>query len=239
MSQEYSVDLFKEIAFDLKIFARLNGMELDKEVVSNLESAEFPHSLVIPLKDKEIDEVIDMATKSLKELGDAYRNDNSELIDMVAGEFAGIYLNRKYDISPDESVWLDESGLARQASMINIQEIYSKHNLKSADWKNRTEDNLSLQLEFIAHLFENGKNPENLIEVADFMDNHLLIWLKEFAVAIFNRCKSEFYASIVILTYVYCDSLRDVLAEILDKPKKILSVDEARNKLSKSDKKCS
>lgn len=239
MSQEYSVDLFKEIAFDLKIFARLNGMELDEEVILNLDKAEFPDSLVISLKDKEdMNEILKMATKSLKELSDAYKNNNTNLIDLAAAEFAAIYLNKKYDVSPDESVWLDEGGLVRQASMINIQEIYSKYNLKSANWQNISEDNLSLQLEFLAHLIENGKNPENLIEVAEFMDSHLLIWLKDFAVAIFNRCESEFYASMLILTYVYCDSLRDILAEILDKPKKILSVDEAVHKLSKSNKKC-
>lgn len=238
MNQEYSVDLFKEIAFDLKVFARLSGIELDREVILNLYKAEFPNSLVISLENKDINEVLQMAIKSLKELSDAYENNDTRIIDLAAAEFAAIYLNKKYDVSPDESVWLDEGGLIRQASMIDIQEIYSKHNLKSANLKHRSEDNLSLQLEFIAHLIENGKNPENLIEVADFMDNHLLIWIKDFAVSIFNRCESEFYASILILTYVYCDSLRDILAEILDKPKNILSVDEAAHKLSKSNKKC-
>lgn len=120
MNQEYSVDLFKEIAFDLKVFARLSGIELDREVILNLYKAEFPNSLVISLENKDINEVLQMAIKSLKELSDAYENNDTRIIDLAAAEFAAIYLNKKYDVSPDESVWLDEGGLIRQADRKSV-----------------------------------------------------------------------------------------------------------------------
>ncbi len=239
MSKEYDIDLLQEIAFDLKIFARLSAKELDKDVIYNLHKAEFPESLVIPLKDDDIDEIHLMTKKSLNDLYQAYEKSDSLVVDLAAAEFAAIYLNNKYDVSPCESVWLDENGLVRQGAMLEIQDIYAKYNLKSANWNSISEDNLSLQLEFMAYLIENGQSPDNLVELCDFMDNHILVWLKDFAAAIFTRCESEFYASIIALTYVYCNNLRDVLSEILNKPKNVLSIEDAKNKLLKLNKKCS
>lgn len=235
---KYNIDLLQEIAFDLKIFARLTAKELDRDVISNLYKAEFPQSLVLPLKDTDIEEILSMTKKSLKELYEAYENGEQKRVDLAAADFAAIYLNNQYDVSPNESAWFDEDGLVRQGAMIEIQDIYRKHNLKSADWDSVTEDNISLQLEFIAYLMENGQSPENLIELCDFMDNHILVWLGEFAGAVFSRCENEFYASTIALTYVYCNNLRDVLAEILDKPKNVLTLEDAKRQLLKANKKC-
>ena len=51
-------------------------------------------------------------------------------------------------------------------------------------------------------------------DAAIFMDEHLLLWLADFSHLVMQRCATDFYASIAVLTYAYIDQLRDVLVGV-------------------------
>ena len=48
------------------------------------------------------------------------------------------------------------------------------------------------------------------------MDEHLLLWLSDFTTLVSQRCSTDFYASIAVLTNAYIQELRDMLAEITE-----------------------
>jgi len=48
------------------------------------------------------------------------------------------------------------------------------------------------------------------------MDEHLLLWVSDFCNLVSQRCSTDFYASVMVLTNAYIQELRDVLAEITE-----------------------
>jgi len=140
------------------------------------------------------------------------------VLDQLAADYADIYLTHGYGASPHESVWLDEDHLMRQEPMFQVRAWYARHGLTTGDWRNRPDDHLALQLQFLAHLFalEQG---DTLAEAARFMDEHLLRWLPRFARRVAERCRTLFFAALALLTDAYCEELRELLALILAEPR--------------------
>jgi len=222
-------EFLKELAFDIRLFSRLAKKELDKESIEALKNSNFPLSLCLDLNDEPIANNFNDMKSYLEKL-------DLDNIDELLAEYAAIFLNNRYDVCADESAWIDEDGLIMQSSTLEIRKIYEKYNLKT-DNKNISEDNLSNQLEFIAYLFDNGAEVTNLYEVCDFMDKHLLVWFGEFSTAIYQRCENDFYASTIALNYIYMVKIRELLADILNKPVNILELKKAQDK-AKAKKAC-
>jgi TorA maturation chaperone TorD len=152
--------------------------------------------------------------------------DQAEL-DTLAADFASIYLTYGYRASPYESVWRDEEQLERQVPMFEIGALYRQHGLVVANRQTMPDDHISLQLEFIAYLCEHAASEADLQAAADFMDQHLLLWIEDFAHCIAARCETLFYAGLVALTASYVDTLRDCLAHITGQPRPDLTALEA------------
>ena len=51
------------------------------------------------------------------------------------------------------------------------------------------------------------------------LDHHLLRWLPDFATRVSVRCDTEFYAALFLLTHVWCEQLRDLIALHLGEPR--------------------
>jgi putative dimethyl sulfoxide reductase chaperone len=67
-------------------------------------------------------------------------------INELAADYAAIYLNNSLGAWPCESVWLDDDHLACQQPMFELRKIYAAAGFKVADWRNRFDDHLVLQL---------------------------------------------------------------------------------------------
>lgn len=145
------------------------------------------------------------------------RIDNATL-DELAADYADIYLTHAYRASPYESVWLDEDNLMSQEPMFQVRAWYVRYGLTAANWRLRPDDHLSLQLQFIAHLFAQTTG-NTLSDAAQFMDEHLLRWLPQFSQRVATRCQTAYFAAIALLTVAYCDEVRELLANLLDKPR--------------------
>ncbi len=143
---------------------------------------------------------------------------DQSVLDQLAADYADIYLTHGYGASPHESVWLDEDHLMRQEPMFQVRAWYARHGLTAGDWRNRPDDHLALQLQFLAHLFAPERG-DTLAEAARFMDEHLLRWLPRFARRVAERCRTLFFAALALLTDAYCEELRDLLAQILAEPR--------------------
>jgi TorA maturation chaperone TorD len=140
-------------------------------------------------------------------------------LDILAAEYADIYLNYAFDASPCESVWLDEDGLIMQEPMFQIRGWYQRHGLAVANWRLRTDDHLVNQLQFVAFLLEGEANPVRLEEVARFLDEHPLRWIGAFAERVASRCRTRYYAGLASLTAAYLEEFRDLAARVLGHPR--------------------
>ena len=196
----------KAVALDLRLFAFLHGQEIDKEAFLELKAHPFGYRMALEPAGKTAQEalaVIDRGWAVLEEQG------VQSAIDELGADYASIYLTYKLRASPSESVWFDDDHLMRQDPMFDIRDWYERYGLKSADWSRRSEDHLSLQLEFIARLMENPAT--GLEQAAQFLDEHLLRWIGEFAARVSSRCATPFYAGFAPLTACYLEDMRDVI----------------------------
>ncbi len=206
-------NLRNRVADDLRIIASLHDREPDNNFINDLKKIDFPFCLTIIPDSGPGAEAVKLLQQSLIEFPNVI--DNNTLNDLAA-DYASIYLNHNISASPQESVWIDEDSLVCQESMFQIRDCYEKYDLTIPDWRLRSEDHLVYQLQFIAWLSAHDNDLETLQKMAQFMDNHLLRWLGNFAERVLVRCDTQYFAGTAALSAAYCEELRDIIAEILD-----------------------
>ena len=207
--------LFEALALDIRWLARLHGRELDAPMCRHLFSEAFPENLVL-LLDGESVQALELVRDALRELGG---DPKPEALEILAADYAGIYLSYAFRAAPNESVWIDEDQLAMQGPMFEVRKWMGRHGLTVANWRLRPEDHLVHELEFLAYLLETGAGAENFSEAADFMDRHLLRWAGAFCRRVAARCETSFYAGLNALTGHYLEQVRDLLAEVTGRPR--------------------
>ena len=199
-----------EMAKELRTLAALHAAEVDAEVLRRLCEVGYPSESVLPIDDDGSRRAVDLMCRAVSELRDA----TSRQIDELAVDYAAIYLTGALHLSPNESAWLDEDHLERQQPMFEVRAWYERYGLRAADWRCRPEDNLSLQLVFIATLLELPDEQAAMNEVATFMDQHLLRWLDSFCGGVAARCSTKFYGALALYTGSMTRTLRAVIAEL-------------------------
>lgn len=201
------------IALDLVTLARLHDRELDSHTIVSLKKDGFPGSLAFHLESTQAREAIELTIAGIEAMTTA-----PEYIDELAADFAAIYLTHGMGASPCESVWLDEDGLVMQEPMFSVRESYARAGLMVPDWRQRPDDHLVFQLQFVSTLMEQA-SASAVADAARFLDDHTLRWLHDFAARVAQRAATPFYAGLSMLTSVYLEELREVMVQVLDEPR--------------------
>ncbi len=204
------------VAEDLLGFAVLHGREPTVQLIADLRRAAFPDGLALRLSSARRREAATLMSQAIEALPDPL---DDEQLDGLSVAFADIYLTHRCRASPYESVWLDKDNLERQEPMFRVRAYYQRHGLQSENWRERADDHVVLQLQFVAHLLKNADDEARLREVAQFLDEHLLRWIGGFAVTVAANCGSSFFVGLALLTAAYVEELRDLLALLLDEPR--------------------
>ena len=204
------------VAGDLRLLAHLHDRELDGATLSALHSDAFPDHLALLLEGEPARAAMDLLRAALNTLEG---NADAEIMDLLAVDYAAIYLNHTLRAAPNESVWIDEEELAMQAPMFEVREWMARHGLTVPNWRVRPEDHLVHELEFLACILESEPTGEALAESADFLDRHLLRWVPDFSRRVAARCETPFYAGLHALTGCYLDEVRDLLVEMTGVPR--------------------
>lgn len=211
------LELFcKMVAEDLMLLATLHDAEPDGILIRELKYQKFPSCLAWLSEAEAGRESAALIEHALSSLPDT---PEKAILDELAADYAGIYLNHAIGVSPEESVWLDEDSLMCQESMFQVRGWYESYGLGIPDWRLRPDDHLVYELQFIAHMLTRDNRVETLGLAARFMDEHLLRWLGHFAERVIARCDTPYFAGIAAITAAYCEELRDILAEIVQEPR--------------------
>jgi TorA maturation chaperone TorD len=222
-----SRELAEALAEDAEALATLHDRELTAETIAALRGVGFPANLgLLPIDER--------ARQTWRMMAEALpREVDAAMLDRLAADYAAIYLTGAYGASPCESVWLDDDHLACQAPMFALRKLYAEAGLAAADWRKRPDDHLVLQLLYLAHALRRVEGPDELRRLAAMMDEHLLRWLPDFAECVSARCEQPFFAVLAGLTFVWCEQLRDLLAERLVEPRPTREEIEARARPSR------
>ncbi|MDT3736216.1 MAG: molecular chaperone TorD family protein [Denitratisoma sp.] len=213
MSGELSRELAEALAEDAEALAALHDRELTRGTIAALREVGFPANLgLLPANERGRQTWRMMAAALPREADPA-------TLDRLAADYAAIYLTGAYGASPCESVWLDDDHLACQGPMFALRQLYAAAGLAAENWRKRPDDHLVLQLLYLAHAVRRAAGPDDLRRLAAMMDEHLLRWLPDFAERVSVRCEQPFFAVLAGLTLLWCEQLRDLLAERLGEPR--------------------
>ncbi|MES9944347.1 MAG: molecular chaperone TorD family protein [Candidatus Thiodiazotropha sp.] len=215
-NDEQITSFFLAVADDLQMFVQLHAKEPDTELLEALVSCGFPNSLGLKLVSEEGNIATQFMARVVETLPETF---DDEFLDMLAADFADIYLNHSLQASPLESVWIDEEKLTCQVSMFQVRAWYENYGLMAENWRIRPDDDLVLQLQFISHLFSIADPLKQLEAIARFMDEHLLRWLDQFATRVAHRSATPYFSGIALLTAAYCEELRDLIAKTTNQPR--------------------
>ncbi len=214
-------------ATDLRLLADLHAQELTPTSLQALSTQSFAQ-LLGWLPEGKLSEAIAQLDQAIQEWQNV---ETQTVLDTLATDFAAIYLTGHYRASPSESAWTDDEELVCQDAMFAVRELYKAHYLNVPSWRMMADDHLVNELLFVAHLLDKtATSPEVLQEIARFMDEHLLRWLLPFTSRVIQRCDTLFYASLALITGLYCDQLRNTVAEILGETRPSAEEIEARLK---------
>ena len=201
-----TAELAGALAEDAEMLAALHDRELTRETLVALRESGYPANLGLLPSGEAMQEAWRLMALAVEEA-------SQTPLDDLAADYAAIYLTGAYGASPCESVWTDDDHLACQAAMFALRQIYAEAGLAAADWRRRSDDHLVLQLLYLAHALRRSNHADAVRKLAKTMDEHLLRWLPDFAERVAGRCATPFYAVLQRLTFLWCERLRDLLAE--------------------------
>lgn len=236
MSISYEFDelstLSQAISQDLTLLSALHATELKAQTLLELKTLGFPEGLGLQLHSDQSAPIL----KHLKEVVQKWPDQADDaLLDNLAADYAAIYLNSQIGSSPHESFWLDEEHLVMQKPMFEVRDKYREYGLKVDNWRSRADDNIVNELSFLAYVIQSEQPLKGFSVVAQFLDEHLLRWVGSFSERVAGFSQSDFYSGLGLLTAVYCDELRDLLASLLNEPRP--SAEEIAKRMSEKEKK--
>jgi putative dimethyl sulfoxide reductase chaperone len=220
--------LAEAIADDLDTLALLQDRELAPATLAGLWEITFPDNLGFRPGSEASRLAFELAGRAMRALALEAAEGPSALADRLAVDYAAIYLNGSLGASPCESAWVSDDRLVCQDAMFELRDLYAQFGLQGPGWRQRFDDHLVLQLQFVAHLLRQGQSAEDWRCLARVLDDHLLRWSGAFALRVAARCATPFYAGLVELTASHLDGLRAVLEGVLGEVRPSAEEVEAR-----------
>lgn len=199
---------YADYADALGLLARIHDREADRELIAGLRGNAIALWLGGFLTTPRAIEAAAAFGRALDEFPEPL---GERELDLLAAEYADIYLVHAYRVSPSGSVWLTEDHLERQEPMFELRKWYHHYGVKAPDWRQRPDDHIVHQLQFAVQLIAADES-HTRADAARFLDAGLLKWIGEWASRIVTRSASGFYRASAELTAAIVEELRDALA---------------------------
>lgn len=147
----------------------------------------------------------------LAELKQGIFTDPDGTLDKLKGEYTYLLLGpNKLPAPPWESVYLTEERTIFQESTLKVRQAYLKYQFLPANYPHEADDHLALELDFMSQLaklaqerLEEGNIGEVKQLLSDqkaFLEDHLLVWIGDFAEQIQSSKTRFLYPQMAALT---------------------------------------
>lgn len=198
------------------------GNEPNLELMDILTNEHTKEAIELTLEedDNNLGTYLDLLT----ELRRAMSTDAGGILDKMKSEYTYLMIGpNKLPAPPWESVYRTKERLLFQECTLIVRRAYLKYQFLPSNYPHEADDHIALELDFMAHLakltlecFENNGIEEVKRLLADqksFLDEHLLVWIDQFADQIQNSRTHYFYPQIALLT----KQLIRIDADVIDK----------------------
>jgi len=218
----------KNAAELMGLLGRLHDREPDGAMLAGLCSASVNTWIDGLVETPAAKQALDNLQNALADLPEPL---DEVVLDILAAEYADIYLNHSYRLAPTGSVWLTDEHLERQEPMFAVREMYENYGIEVPDWRLRSDDHLVHELQFVAHLCKLGTR-QAAEDAANFLDLHVLNWLPKFCQKVTERARVPFFIATAEITGAWLEELRDMLEVMtgIERPKE--DVEDTSNRIT-------
>ncbi len=194
----------------LAILIRLHDREADAALITGLKAIQLGTLFAALLPSRKGRQAAGLLQAGLDALPEA---PDAAILDLLAVDYAEIYLTNGHRIAPNASVWLTEEGLERQEPMFEVREWYAHYGITVPDWRIRADDHVVHELQFVEFLL-GLETPVALRDAARFLDQCVLPWVPEMGARMAARADTQLYAATGMITAELLLALRAKLAAI-------------------------
>ncbi|HAT85567.1 MAG TPA: hypothetical protein DCS30_06245 [Rhizobiales bacterium] len=133
----------------------------------------------------------------------------SSIVNSLASSFAFLFLGSggKKSVPPYESAFTGTTGRLYQAPASKMEALLLANDLSPGLLASEPADHLAIQLSLLAHLCEQGSTDKELA----FLENHLLVWVADFACACKAHDQEGFYGTAAVSLVGWLKDQRDAL----------------------------
>lgn len=205
--------------FLYRLAARCFAEEADQELVDLLTSDHtLQEALLIPPAD-DVEEQLNRLHTLLRELGD-------NAVEQLRCEYARVFLGPGTLPSPPwESVHITGKNLLFQPQTLSVREAYRSAGFLPMRYPAVADDHIALEFDFLANLAESACEAfasgdevglrRCLEEHRSFLDDHLLVWLREYCDELAMDSPQGMYTLIATLAFALVERDRHLLNELL------------------------
>ncbi|MGE4272479.1 MAG: molecular chaperone [Desulfitobacterium sp.] len=162
----------------------------------------------------------------LTELRQGLATDTDGTLDKLTSEYTYLMIGpNKLPAPPWESVYVTKERALFQESTLKVRRTYLEYQFLPANYPHEADDHLAFELDFMAHLAKltlERFDEQNIDDVkrllADqkaFLEEHLLVWIGDFAKDIQESKTHHFYPHLAALTEQFLQTDNLVLDELL------------------------
>lgn len=202
--------LMADAAAGLSVVIRLFDRELDANALESLRSAE-----TLSFLDGLFDSAA--ASEALAEFRAALvsipQSPGEDVLDILAADYADIFLTHGYRAAPTASVWLSEDHTERNEPMFEARRWYDHWGIAVPNWRVRADDHIVPMLQFVSFLLENG-SAAAAADAAVFMDRQMGPWVGDFLGQVSARAETPLCRAAAVLAGAVLAEIRTELTRI-------------------------
>lgn len=192
-----------------RLLQRIFGGEPQAEVLKVVTDEHTREALQLLLQDDEY--LFDKHFEVLDEVAKNLSAEPEQTLEKLKSEYTYLFIGpNSLPAPPWESVYLTKERVLFQESTLNVRRAYLKYNFLPSNYPHEADDHIGLELDFMAHLsqvaqehFDNGRTEELKTVLEDqkaFLQEHLLLWIGDFAQDIQKGKTHYFYPAVADLT---------------------------------------
>jgi len=208
-----------------RLLQRIFGGEPKMEVLKIATDSHTEEALKLLLQEDE--HLFEEAFKVLEQVALALQDKPEQILDKLNSEYTYLFIGpNALPAPPWESVYLSKEKALFQESTLRVRQAYLKYKFLPANYPREADDHLALELDFMAHLsqiaqehFENGQIEEMKEILADqkaFLNDHILLWIDDFAKDIQKSKTHYLYPAMAELTRHYLKIDAALIEELLE-----------------------
>ncbi len=162
----------------------------------------------------------------LKDLSTALGNDPDDTLNQLKTEYTRLMIGPdKLPAPPWESIYVTKERTLFQETTLSVRRAYLNYKFLPANYPHEADDHLAFELDFMAHLAKLTLEKFNeqkvrtikrlLADQKAFLEEHLLLWIGDFAKDIQASKTHLFYPQIAALTERFLEADKLILDELI------------------------